>query len=424
MTEIETVSARPFAHLILGVVLAFFLAAGYWASHAILDEVTRGEGRVIPSRQIQVVQNLEGGIVSEILVREGQTVARDALLLRLATAQVSTDLRKSRSEVAHLQARISRLQAEAEGQPLAQGSAGQRAELIRNERAEYESRKSELDTVLSMLQAKLEQQEQELAELKVGLKSHEQSRLLISREIEITKEAVAHEAMPEIKLVKLKREMQEIDGRIQTTRAAIPRLEAAIRESRLKVSGERKTFAAQAMRELNLARAELSGLMENMPAAQDRVSRTEVRSPMRGIVKKLHVNTVRGVVQPGMDLIEIVPLEDRLVVEARIRPSDIGFLYPDQSSVVKFTAYDSTIYGGLPARLEHISADTIIDEKGERYYVVRLHTESNYLGSEQKQLKIIPGMTVTVEILTGKKSVLDYLLKPILKVRQAAMRER
>jgi membrane fusion protein, adhesin transport system len=184
------------------------------------------------------------------------------------------------------------------------------------------------------------------------------------------------------------------------------------------------TFHNTARRELNEAHAKLEGITASSVALMDRLERTAVRSPVRGIINQILVNTVGGIIQPGMDLIEIVPLEDSLLVEARIKPQDIAFLHPNQEAMIKFTAYDFTSYGGLEAELEHISADSITDNQGDDYYLVRLRTRQTYLGTEATPLPIIPGMVVSVDIMTGKKTILSYLLKPVLRARHTALRER
>ncbi len=213
-------------------------------------------------------------------------------------------------------------------------------------------------------------------------------------------------------------------GDIAATKAAIPRAESAIKEARREIDKERLTFINEAKKEYNEVQAQLEGLSASSSALVDRLDRTAVRSPVYGTVKQILVNTVGGIVQPGMDLIEIVPLEDTLLIETQIKPADIAFLTPKQQAMVKFTAYDFTIYGGLEAELEHISADSITDEQGNSYYLVRVRTKKNYLEGKTGQMPIIPGMVTTVDIVTGKKTILSYLLKPVLRAQQMALRER
>lgn len=231
-------------------------------------------------------------------------------------------------------------------------------------------------------------------------------------------------AISQVEILRLQRSAVETRGELEATNLAIPRAEAAVAEIERKMEESRLSFRSDAFKELNEARTELSKITSTSKAIDDRVSRTTVVSPVHGVIKQLKVNTIGGVVQPGSDLAEVVPLEDSLLIEARIRPQDVAFLHPGQKAMVKFTAYDYTIYGGLKANLELISADTIQDEEGKSFYLIQVRTEKSHLGNDDHPLLIIPGMVATVDIITGQKSVLDYLLKPVLKARQEAMRER
>jgi membrane fusion protein, adhesin transport system len=417
---------RGFAHVLLLVVVAFLVSALAWASWAKLDEVTRGEGKIIPSSQVQVVQNLEGGIVAEILVREGEVVERDQVLVRIDDVRAASHLRESRTRYLALLGALGRLRAEVEETPIAFAPEvlAEAPEVARNERALYHARKEALHSELEVLRSQATQREQELSELKTGLGQLERSHALAAEELEITEPLAASRVISKVQLLRLRREVNDLVGELETTRLAVPRIEAARREADRRIEERYLGFRAEAQRELNAVQAEAAALQEAMAAETDTVSRTEVRSPVRGTVKQLFVNTVGGVIQPGEDLIEIVPLEDNLLVEARVRPPDIAFLHPGQPAVVKVTAYDFAIYGGLDAVVEDISADTITDEKGESFYRVRVRTHDSALHEAGEPLPIIPGMTTQVDILTGEKTVLDYLLGPILRAKERALRER
>jgi adhesin transport system membrane fusion protein len=227
-----------------------------------------------------------------------------------------------------------------------------------------------------------------------------------------------------VELLQLEREVNDLAGELESTRLAVPRIEAALQEAERRIDERRLNFRAEAQRELTAVQAEATALAEAITAAADQVKRTAVRSPVRGTIKRLLVTTVGGVVQPGEDLVEIVPLEDSLLVEAQVRPADIAFLHPGQPAKVKVTAYDFSIYGGLDGVVEEISADTITDDRGESFYRIRVRTAENALEHNGRTLPIIPGMTTQVDILTGEKTVMDYLLKPILKAKERALRER
>ena len=422
----ELHAPRGFAHLLLFVIAAFFVIFFAWASWAELDEVTRGEGKVIPSSQVQVVQNLEGGIVAEIPVREGAIVEPGEVLVRIDDVRAASELRESRQRYLALQGALSRLRAEVDDVPVAFAPEimTEASGVAQSEGALYRARKEALQSELEILRSQAAQREQELTELATRLGQLERSHALALEELEITEPLAASRVVSRVQLLRLEREVNDLAGELEATRLAVPRVEAALREATRRIDERQLSFRAEAQRELTAVQAEAAALQEVITAEADMVSRTEVRSPVRGTVKQLFVNTVGGVIQPGADLVEIVPLEDNLLVEAKVRPADIAFLRPGQPAVVKVTAYDFAIYGGLDAVVEDISADTIMDERGESFYRVRVRTHESALHEAGEPLPIIPGMTTQVDILTGEKTVLDYLLKPILRAKERALRER
>ncbi len=414
------------SHLILAATVLFLVVALLWAANATLDEVTRGEGKVIPSSKIQIVQNLEGGILERILVREGELVERDQPLLQLDDTRFSSTFRETRLKYLALLAKSARLQAEANNQPLQIPEIvwQERGDLARNEVALFESRAVELESNLSILREQESQTGHELAELRSKKNKIARSYELVRQELVMSEPLADEGAISEVEILRLKRSVNDLRGDLDASRLAIPRLQSAMEEMKDKIGDLEISFRTQARGELNEVEAELSGVEETLRSQQDRVSRTLVRSPVKGEVKQVKVTTIGGVIQPGMDLIEIVPVEGTLLVEAHVRPADIAFLRPNQDAQVKLTAYDYAIYGGLPAKLEHISADTITNEDGDSFYLIRVRTERSHLGTDDNPLKIIPGMTAVVDILTGKKTVLDYLMKPVLRAREMALRER
>ncbi len=414
------------SHLILAATVLFLVVALLWAANATLDEVTRGEGKVIPSSKIQIVQNLEGGILERILVREGELVERDQPLLQLDDTRFSSTFRETRLKYLALLAKSARLQAEANNQPLQIPEIvwQERGDLARNEVALFESRAVELESNLSILREQESQTGHELAELRSKKNKIARSYELVRQELVMSEPLADEGAISEVEILRLKRSVNDLRGDLDASRLAIPRLQSAMEEMKDKIGDLEISFRTQARGELNEVEAELSGVEETLRSQQDRVSRTLVRSPVKGEVKQVKVTTIGGVIQPGMDLIEIVPIEGTLLVEAHVRPADIAFLRPNQDAQVKLTAYDYAIYGGLPAKLEHISADTITNEDGDSFYLIRVRTERSHLGTDDNPLKIIPGMTAVVDILTGEKTVLDYLMKPVLRAREMALRER
>ena len=406
--------------------IAFVVFCLLWAHFAVVDEVTRGDGKAIPSSRLQKIQNLEGGIVAELFVREGQIVEAGDPLLRLDDTRFASTVGETEADRLALLLRVERLSAEVQERELVvsdevrQKAPGQ----ADNEIALFNSRKQQLLDEVAGLEEQLIQRQQELREFVSKQGQFRNSLSLLRQEIQMSEPLVAQGAISQVEVLRLKRSEVEARGQLEATTLAIPRAESAIKEVERKIDETRGRFRSDALAELNEARTELSKIQSTGKALEDRVNRTLVTSPVRGIVKQLLVNTIGGVIQPGSDLVEIVPLDDNLLVEARIRPQDIAFLHPGQEAMVKFTAYDYTIYGGLKAELEQIGADTVTDDEGNSFYEIKLRTERSHLGTEESPLLIIPGMVASVDIITGKKSVLNYLLKPIIRARAEALRER
>ena len=411
---------------LIWLTLILFICAIWWASVSEVEEVTRGMGKVIPSSQIQIVQNLEGGILAETYVNIGDIVEEDQLLMRLDEKRFSAPYQEYRYKYLALTAKEARLLAETEGfeMELPKEVEEENAAIAAREWQLYNSRKAELITTIEILEEKAKQRRQDIAELKEKRTELGRTYQLLKKEIELTEPLVGEGAVSEVEILRLKREASSMLGEIATTKLAIPRVQSQLDEALKEIKEEQLQFANNAKKELNEVQAELDALSATSVALADRLERTAIRSPVYGTVKQILVNTVGGVIQPGMDLIEIVPLEDTLLVEAQIKPSDIAFLRPEQEAMVKFTAYDFTIYGGLDAHLEYISADSVTDEKGNAFFQVRVRTKQNYLQGKEGKMPIIPGMVATVDILTGKKTILSYLLKPVLKAKQTALRER
>lgn len=410
---------------LLWAMLLFFIAMFVWAALAYVDEFTRGEGKVIPSSQIQVVQNLEGGIIAELFVREGEQVEAGQALLRMSDTRFSSSLREADVTDEQLRIKMARLKAEAKGIPFdVSGIEGVDGRLIDEEVALYTSRRLELLSSTSVLQEQREQKEQELSELRAKRDQLARSYMLLASELKMTKPLVKDGAISEVEVLRLERQANDLQGELTGAELAIPRVQSSLDEASEKLSNASLAFRSEAQKEFNEVSSELSRLKETSSALSDRVDRQIVRSPVAGTVKRLLITTLGGVIQPGMDILEIVPSEDSLQVEARIRPADIAFLHPGQKAMVKVTAYDFAVHGSLQGEVVHISPDTIVDEEGDSYYLVRVETDLSYLGREESPLPIIPGMTVSVDVLTGEKTILDYILKPILKTKQLALRER
>ncbi|MBF0152577.1 MAG: HlyD family type I secretion periplasmic adaptor subunit [Magnetococcales bacterium] len=424
---------NPFSHLLLFLITLFFVLATVWAWLANLDEVTVGNGRVIPSGQVQVIQNLEGGIIAEILVKEGHVVQKGDILLRIDDTQFRSTYRENHMHYLALLTRTARLTADVNGDTdftPPEEVVREQPSLATSEKELFLSRRRSLESSLRILHSQVEQKEQEIVELTASQKQIERRLALVRKELAITDPMVKQGVMSQVELLRLQREAAELEASLENATLALPRLRSALGEIRAKANEPLLEFRKQTLTDLNAAKGELNSLKESITPMEDRVTRTAVRSPVKGTVVQIKVSTIGQVVRPGVDLMEIMPLEDTLLIEARIRPSDIGFLHPGLKTMVKFTAYDYSIYGGLEGELVHISADTIVDDSGERtergehFYRIQVRTQKNHLGSEEKPLPIIPGMVAVVDVITGKKSVLDYILKPILKAKANALRER
>ena len=422
--------AHPRAHWILLASLVFVLVAFVWAALAEIDEVTVGQGQVIPSSKVQVVQNLEGGIVADILVEPGQAVKKGQALMRIDDTRFSSSYREGDAKDSALRIRIARLDAEASGSAFVPPAdlARDKPELAQQERALFDSRRRDHVAGLAVLQRQLEQRAQELAEMQARDTQLRQSYELVQQELAMVRPAAEKGVVSKVDLVRLERQANDLSGELEVARLGVPRLRAAEQEVRDRVEQYRAEFRAGARRELSEARAEQSIVSSSNVALEDRLARTTVRAPLAGTVKQVKVATIGGVVQPGMDLVEIVPKNDTLLVETRVRPRDIAFVRPGLDAMVKLSAYDFSIYGGLAGRVEHVSADAIVDDRPgvapESYYLVRVRTTQSNRGGGHQRLDVIPGMQATVDIRTGRRTVLQYLLKPVLRAKENALRER
>ena len=413
------------ATLLLWAMALFLTAAVVWANWAELDEVVRGQGEIIPSKQLQVVQNLEGGIVSEILVREGDLVEAGQVVMRIEDQRFSSSVRENEVRYFELAAKLARLKAEADGAEYQSPNAmpAEYRSLEVEELALMRARADELASNLEVLTSQQSQKQQELIEAKSRLTQVSDSYQLLLRELEITEPLLKEGVISEVEFLRLKRQVNDLKGERSSIQLSLPRVEASVAEIEKRIKELGHQFKSTARSEYNELLAEQTRLEQALSGMQDRMRRTEVRSPLKGTVKEVMVNTVDGVVKPGDSLISVVPWEDKLIVEAKLSPADIGHLRVGQKAVVKVSAYDFSIYGGAPANLNYISASTFLNEKEEAYFLVRLETENSYLNEQQKLLPLMAGMTVSVDVLTGKKTVMDYLLKPILKAKNSALRE-
>lgn len=393
-----------------------------WAAFAEVDEVTRGEGRVIPSSQLQIVQSVDGGVVEAIKATAGQNVEPGEVLLRIDPTRFQSTLRDNRSQYLALRVKAARLEALTADSPFVPpAEASEVPEIVTREQALYESSRDELQAGIAIARQQVEQRRREIEGATSRLNQANQGLELANRELSVTRPLVGSGAVSEVEVLRLEREVSALTGERNQASTLIQVSRSALAESLRKVEEYTLNFRNRWRTDLSETMAKLNSLTESGSALVDRVQKAEVRSPVRGTIKRLLVNTVGGVVQPGQDLVEIIPLDDVLMLETKIVPRDIAFLRPRQPAMVKFTAYDFAIYGGLTAEVDQIGVDTVFDEDKNPFYMVRVRTHESSLG---EKLPIIPGMVAEVDIITGKKTVLSYLLKPVLRARANALRER
>lgn len=414
------------ASALLWAMLVFVVIAIVWACWAELDEITRGDGEIIPSSQLQVIETLEGGALSEILVREGDVVEKGQVLLRIDDIRFSSSFKENQVRQYELIAKAARLHAEADDKEFVppKDFPTEYQSMLAQEKSLYVTRKAEMLAGLGGLEQQVSQRKQELKAAESQERQLQRSYGLLKRELDITRPLLKEGVISEVEFLRLKRQLNDLQGELSGVRLNIPRIESTLQETMQNLDGAELQFRNEARRELNETVAESARIKQALTGMNDRIDRAEVRAPVKGTVKQLLVNTVEGVVQPGDELLNIIPWEDKLLVEARIRPSDIANIAPGQAAVIKVSAYDFSIYGGVGASVVFVSPSTILDEEGESYYLVRLETDKPYLGTAEAELPLIAGMTVSVDILTGKKTVMDYLLKPVLKAKDRALTER
>jgi adhesin transport system membrane fusion protein len=429
--ETERESIQRFGHILLGAILFVVLSFLVWSYFASLDQITRGEGKVIPSSQTQVIQSLDGGTLADMKIREGDVVEKDQVLVVIDNTTAKYSLSELMQRYYIASGAIARLQAEISGKSdpdeiaFPEDIVKDAPDKVAQEKSQFIIRQSQLSAQLATLRDQIEQRKQDINAISTKISSAAAGLDVAEQQLAILAPAVRAGAASKVDLLKAQQEAQNYKSEMANARASLPGAKSALQESQSKLAEAVATFKAESAGELAKQQSDLASVSESMKEATAKVGRTELRSPVKGTVKEIKTRTLGGVIQPAQDIMEIVPIEDTLLIEAQIRPQDRGFIAPNQNAKVKITAYDYSIYGGLDATLEQISADAIENEKKELFFRVRLRTDKNFLvGKQGEQLPIIPGMTATVDILTGNKTVLEYLLKPILKARETALTER
>jgi adhesin transport system membrane fusion protein len=429
MNSLSAAIAEQSPKKIRGVLYFWVVAIGafiIWANSTQIDEITRGMGEVVPSGKNQIIQNLEGGIVEEVFVKIGQSVEKGQKLLKIDNRKSLSQLTSMNIKALELRAKIIRLSAESYEIPFEHNISAEEIlpELLENEESLYDSQQQQFKSKIAVILDQRLQKEKEYEEIEQKIIYLAKSKDLINKEVKMMRPMVVQGVKSKVAFMKLQREQNSLLEELHSAQLTLPRIKAGISELDNKIEEAKGEFRNQAKKELNEVIAELMRTDENFDALDDQINRTLVRSPTKGIIEEISINTVGGVIKPGDKLIEIVPTDESLWMEIKIKPSDIAFIYPGQKAVVKITAYDFAIYGSLEGEVVHIGADTTKDAKENAFYIIHIKTHKNFLGTSKKPLKIIPGMMVNVDIMTGKKSVMDYMLKPILKAKQYTFTER
>ncbi len=421
-----TPPVRRASYVLLWSIATFFVVLFTWISVAEVDTVTRADGRVIPSAKLQLVQNLEGGIVSAIHAKVGQKVEAGDLLVTLSAVQHDSDMRSRQQQLMGLEARAARLLAQSSGQepsypPLVREQA---PEVVAAENASLVSKRLEHESQLEVIAAQTEQKKRELEEVRAAVAAARKGLELAREERATVSRLVERGLEPRLELVRMDRQMAELEGRVEASTLSTQRLSQAIEEMAARRNAVARQFRSEALIELNRTVADIGAIRQTMPALQDRVARTEIRSPMKGVVNRVFISTTGGIVKPGEPIVEVVPVDDQLVVEALVLPKDIGFVKLGQPARVKVTAYDYSIFGAMDGQVSNISADAVPNERGEAFFQVRIETKTRAIEAIDKKLPIIPGMQTQIDIITGKKTILQFLSKPIVAMRENAFRER
>ncbi|RWD62426.1 MAG: HlyD family type I secretion periplasmic adaptor subunit [Mesorhizobium sp.] len=423
---------RPplFASASVYIIGALFVAFTAWASFAEVDEIARGDGKVIPASKTQIIQASEAGVVQEIAVKIGQTVKKNDLIIRLDNTGNTSSLGEEQAKARALQARIARLKYEQSGNlegafPCPPDIQKIAPEICDNEQKLLVARRDNFQVKLSVLKSRLDQREKELDEATANSDRLSKSLAVSDQETALVESMVKKGLMAKTEQIRVEREQTDLRGQLNLAGETIKKSKAAITEAQLQVDELGLQLQQEALSDLTQALADLSVVDETIRGATDKVARTDIRSPVDGIVNTLDVNTLGAFVQPGAVVAGIVPTSETLLVEARVSPRDVAFIQPDQDALIKVTAYDFSIFGGIEGKVSNITADSLVDQKtGEPYYQVRVATEKSTLQRNGKTYSIIPGMICSVDIKTGRKTILNYLLKPINKARQEAMSER
>jgi len=420
------VASSPSMSFLLYIIIGLIGFIIVWAKFSEIEVITRGQGQVIPTSEIQLVQSLEGGILSDLNVSVGDRVDKGQLLARIRNVAFASEERGYEVQALSLQLKKQRLNAEINNKNFSinENIKVKNKDLSDAEMALFYSRKNELNKLLDGVEKSVNRANANLQEVKAAISRMVNSRNLLSQQLDITRKLVAKNAMPKLEGIKQEREFSDINGEIATTQQRQKSLQAELASVKNKREEILAQFKSAALTELTDVEMQIAAIEERLTTAGDRVDRTELRAPVDGVIQSIGQKTLGGIVEPAMKLMEIVPLNDDLKIRAKIEPADIAFLKIDQDVNVKVTAYDPQKFGALKGKLKRVSADTIEDKDGNIFFEIDVVTDKNYLGNIDNKLPIIPGMVADVEVVTGKRSIMDYMLKPFLRARDRALTEQ
>ncbi len=405
--------------LIIYVMIALTIIAISWSILAKIDDVVKAQGQVIPSSHVQEIQNLEGGVLKEIFVREGQIIEKGDQLVLIDDVQFGSELEKSFLEGIGYELSLMRLKAEVAGKDLIIPAevVDQYPEISQQQMALYRTRQANLNKQLDVLEFAKRQKQQELSQHKQKLISAREKHNLALQELKKLEPLLATGAVSEMEILQARQKAANTKAEVTDVSYGIPGLEAAVLEAQGRIDQTITDFREEAERELNDISAKNKAVTAMQKSLKDKVERAGVRSPVNGTVKKIYVDTIGGTIKPGMTIMEIVPLDDTLLIETKVLPKDIGFIREGQKATVKLSAYDYSVYGGIEGHVERVSADSTTDEKGRTFFVINVSIPQNYIGQPEDNLLIIPGMQAEIDVVVSRRSVIDYVLRPLLKAK-------
>ena len=410
--------------LLLFVVLLLIIIAILWANWTELDNVTRGEGKIVSATQNQIVQASEQGVIKNRFIEEGQIVDLDTLLFEIDPIEAKTSYEQALQRLSSLKIQEIRLSAEVLGinPSFPDELVKQSSTVVVGEKALFAARRADLNAQLAVLQQQIIQRQQQVDEIEVGIKTSNETLSLLNQQIDIIKPLVDSGLSPEMELLGLMRQAKDFEGKEESYRVSLLRAKSSITEIEQEINSVKQSYKTGSQSELSKIISEIAEIDSRIPALKNRVIRTQVRSPIKGIINRINFTTLGGFVRPGDALLEIVPTGDDLIVEEKIDPKDIAYIEPMQKARISLTAYDASRYGTIDGEVIKVSPDAVEDKNtGVSYYVVDVSIDSNLEEEDGSVVEILPGMVASVDVLAGKRTILDYVWNPMMKIKERAL---